>query len=369
MLYRPFGKTGLEVSALGFGAMRLPEDFDEAAAVITRAFDQGVNFLDSARGYPNSEAKCGKALKGRREQIIVSTKVPSWIEPVVEGWRERFEESLTAFDTGYIDVLQILHDLKWEVFEKHVAPKGKVLDLVTQARDEGLVRYFSFSSHDTPENVIKLIDTGVFDAMIVQYNLLDLQYADAIDHACEKGMGVVAMGPVGGGRLAGLSPELAKIALSPSASTPALALRFVLSNPAISTAISGMNTAQMVDENVATASREDMLSAEERAQVRAALEEAERIAKLYCTGCRYCMPCPHGVDIPGNFGLMNYHRVYGLTEYAKQHYGHKPNERAADDERCRLNASACIECGECEPKCPQHIPIIEQLKETHAALG
>jgi predicted aldo/keto reductase-like oxidoreductase len=140
-----------------------------------------------------------------------------------------------------------------------------------------------------------------------------------------------------------------------------MALRFVLANPNVSCAISGMNTVEMVEENVAAASRPEPLSEAERAAVAEALEERKRLAELYCTGCNYCMPCPHGVDIPGNFSLMNYHRLFGLHEYGAAQY-------AEMGEKGKW-ASACQECGECEPKCPQHIPIIEQLKETRQILG
>ncbi len=145
-------------------------------------------------------------------------------------------------------------------------------------------------------------------------------------------------------------------------SAPEIALRFVLSNPNVSCAISGMENIQMVEENCATASREEPLSEEERAAIVAASEEKKKLADLYCTGCRYCLPCPHGVEIPENFSLMNAYRVYGLLDHARAEYQGWLTEQ-------KQTAAFCQECGECEAKCPQKIPIIEQLKETEAALG
>ncbi len=369
MVYRPFGHLGYDVSALGFGAMRLPDDHDEAVQVMQRAFELGVNYLDTAHGYGESEIKCGKALKGWRDRVRVSTKNPCWSDPSVDGWRKRLEESLTRLDVDYIDYYVIWHAINWQSWEEHVRPSGRILDAALKAKEQGLIKHIGYSVHDAPEKVLQIVETGVFEFMIVQYNMLDRSNEAAIARAHEQGMATVAMGPVGGGRLAGLSPELAEMVPGGVTSNPEAALRFVLSNPSISTAISGMSTIAMVEENVATASREDPMSAEERARVESALDEAQRFAQLYCTGCGYCMPCPHGVDIPGNFQLMNYHRVYGLTEHAVARYAGKPREREEGDDSAKLFAGACLECGECEPKCPQNIPIIEQLKETHATLS
>jgi hypothetical protein len=349
--------------------MRLPEDVDEAVAVMARALELGVNYIDTARAYGESESKVGKVLKGRRDKVLLSTKNPSWEDPSVDAWRKRLDDSLTALDTDYIDLYVLYHGLNWQAWEERVKPAGQILDAARKARDEGIIRHIISSVHDSPEGTQKLIETGELEAVILQYNLLDRANQAAIERAGELGVGIIVMGPVGGGRLAGLSPELARMVPGGVKSSPEAALRFVLSNPSVSTAISGMGSIAMVEENVATASREDPMSAEEWVGVQAALDEAQGFAKLYCTGCRYCMPCPHGVDIPGNFDLMNHHRVYGLTEFAKRRYGKKPTTREEGSTETKLRADACTECGECEPKCPQSIPIIEQLKETHATLG
>jgi predicted aldo/keto reductase-like oxidoreductase len=198
--------------------------------------------------------------------------------------------------------------------------------------------------------------------MLVQYNLLDQANEEAIAHAHEQGMGVAIMGPVGGGRLVAPSEQILGMA-DEAQSTPEVALRFVLSNPSVTLALSGMKTLKMVDENVATASREGGLSAEERQRFMEALGEVQQLSDLYCTGCGYCLPCPSKVYIPGNFEALNYYRVWGLEKLARRRY------KQLGRNKSRRWAAACVECGECESKCPQSIPIRERLKEVVETLG
>lgn len=362
--YREFGNTGVKLSALGFGAMRLPQDEEYAVEVIRRSFELGVNYLDTARGYGESERICGRALKGWRDKVYVSTKNPLQ-DNTVEGWWSRLNTSLETLDIDCIDFYQVVHSLRWQNYEEFLV-QGGGMEAVRKARDQGLIKHVCFSCHDTPENMIKLIDTGEFEGMTVQYNLLDRRNEIAIAHANACGMGVIVMGPVGGGRLAAPSEQIRKLIPTPVASNAEIALRFVLSNPNVTCAISGMNTIEMVEENAAVASREEPLTLEEKKAVEAALAEVQRLSDLYCTGCRYCMPCPNEVNIPENFRLMNLHRLYGLTEYARAGYRSMSNpERPKRGKR----AEDCVECGECEPKCPQNIPIIAQLKEVARELG
>ena len=368
MQYRDFGKTGLKISALGFGAMRLPEkdghvEVDKAIEMIRRAFELGVNYIDSAYFYCNDESEIviGKALKSWRDKVIVSTKNPDSSVPG-DAWRKILDDQVRKLDVDRIDVYNF-HGINWELFENEISRPGGALEAARKAQDEGLFTYLSFSFHDTPENLIKLVDTGEFTSVTCQYNLLDRANEPAIAHAREHGMGVVIMGPVGGGRLGAPTPGIRDLLPAGSVSSAEIALRFVLSNPNVSCALSGMETIQMVEENCATASRGEPLSEEERAQIFAALEEKKKLADLYCTGCGYCMPCPHGVDIPGNFQLMNSYRLYGVLEYAQEQY------REEDLAKNKAQAAYCQECGECEGKCPQKLPIMAQLKETDQALG
>jgi predicted aldo/keto reductase-like oxidoreductase len=374
MQYRKFGNTGIEISALGFGGMRLPTktvdgnevyDCDESIKIIRRALDLGVNYVDTAPYYCNKESEIivGKALKGRRDKVYLSTKNPIENDSG-EDYRKRLETSLKKLDTDYIDFYHFW-GISWEKYTEKIDVPNGPLSAAYKAKEEGLIKHISFSFHDKAENMIKLIDTGHFETVLCQYNLLDRANEDAIAYAKEKGLGVVIMGPVGGGRLGAPSDVIAQLMEGKSSSTAETAIRFVLSNQNVTCALSGMGSMAMVEENVATASNESQLLPQEVAVINASMEENKKLADLYCTGCNYCMPCPSGVNIPLSFRLMNYHKVYNLTDYAKEQY-----QQIGKVEWMKgKGADACIECGKCEKKCPQHIPIIKQLKETHKALG
>jgi predicted aldo/keto reductase-like oxidoreductase len=374
MQYRPFGRTGLKISALGFGAMRLPEttvggktvfDVDAGVALIRRALDLGVNYVDTAPYYCDgeSEAIVGKALKGRRDEVMLSTKNP--IETASGAdWRGRLEKSLKKLDVGSIDFYH-MWGISWKAYTDSIVVKDGPLEAAVQAKREGLIKHLSFSFHDAAENLPKLIDTGAFETMLVQYNLLDRANEAGIAYAQKRGLGVVIMGPVGGGRLGAPSPAIRSLLPGKVSSSAEIALRFVLSNPAVSCALSGMSNLAQLEENARIAANAAPLSAAELEQVTAAMAENKKLEGLYCTGCNYCMPCPFGVNIPLNFQLMNYHRVYGITDYARGEY----SRIGKVDWMKGKPASDCTECGDCETKCPQKLEIRRQLKDTAAALG
>lgn len=373
MQYRKLGKTGVEVSALGFGAMRLPMnegqvDVESALQVLNKAFDLGINLVDTAVGYCNqqSEIAVGKALKGRRGEIVLSTKNPYKGTSGAE-WRALLDQSLKRLDVKWIDLYNF-HGLTLEQYTNWLGNPASPIEEARRAKEEGLVRFLGLSCHDKPQNMMKLIDTGLFSSIILQYNILDRVNEEALAYANAKGLGVVVMGPVGGGRLAAPSDVIRRMIPSKVTSTAELALRFVLSNPHVSSALSGMSTLEMVEQNARTASLREPLSGEERREMDEALEEKKRLAELFCTGCGYCMPCPNGVDIPANFELMNYHRIYGLVDYAKDGY-RELGERMKEGVKVPAWAAACKECNECEPKCPRGLKIREQLKETHETLS
>jgi hypothetical protein len=364
MKYRDFGKTGIKVSALGFGAMRLPVigegeearvDMEKSLPVLARALDLGVNYIDSAWAYLNktSEEAVGRAIAGRnRASLYVSTKNP--LDMDVKSWRERLDVQLRRLNTDYIDFYHF-HGLQLREFQQKVIPEGYLREL-HQARNEGLIRHISFSSHDSPSNIVRLIDTGEFSSMLVQYNLIHRHNEGAMAHAREKGMGVAVMGPVGGGRIGFMS----RMTPREGRSVPALSLRFVLSNPSVSAALSGMSEIGMVEENAAVADYEGPLSAVESEDLKIMLEQVQGLEDLYCTGCGYCLPCPNGVNIPTNFLLLNYLKIYDMGENIIQayHKGLKPAKRSAD---------FCLDCEECVEKCPQKIPIPERMKDVVAA--
>ena len=375
MIYKTFGNTGVKVSALGFGAMRLPMkevdgqkiiDDDLAVPLIQKAFDMGVNYIDTAPLYCEklSEVTVGKALKGYREKVFLSTKNP--IEDADgDHWMQRLEDSLKKLDTDYIDFYHF-----WGIglkgFESWQGLKFGPLEAAQKAKDQGMIKHISFSYHDAPENYKTIVDSGHFESTLVQYNLLDRSNEENIAYAKSKGLGVVVMGPVGGGRLGAPSEKIQGLLKNKPASTAEMALRFVLANENIDIALSGMENLKMLNENVEIASRTGHLTEEEMQHIKKMMEENKEHAKLYCTGCNYCKPCPQGIDIPYIFEIMNRHRVYQLTEHAKSAYNEVINGwswiKSAD-------ASKCAACGVCEEKCPQKLPIIKQLQETHATLG
>lgn len=374
MQYRDLGNTGVKLSTLGFGAMRLPSnevdgktvfDYEESKRIILKAFDEGVNYFDTAPYYCEKESEIivGRAIKDIRDKIYLSTKNPIEDESG-ENFRKRLDNSLKNLDTDYIDFYH-MWGISWDSYVNKIDVPNGPLEAALKAKEEGLIKHLSFSFHDEPENLFKLIDTGVFETVLVQYNFLDRSNEAGIAYAKEKGLGVIIMGPVGGGRLGAPSDVIKNLLPGKTSSSAELALRFVMSNTDVTTALSGMGTMAMVEENVEVASNSAPLSNEEIIQVNDAMEEHKRMADLYCTGCNYCMPCPFEVNIPLNFKLMNFHRVYGITDYARGEYAQigKVNWMKGKD------ASACTDCGVCEDKCPQNLEIRKQLKETAAVLG
>ncbi|HEY9060181.1 MAG TPA: aldo/keto reductase [Pseudobacteroides sp.] len=374
MNYRDFGNTGVKISTLGFGAMRLPQkniggkevfDEEESIRIIHRAFDLGVNYIDTAPYYCDGESETivGKALKGWRDKVYLSTKNP--IEDASgDHFLERLEKSLKKLGVDYIDFYHMWGiDLK--CFNEKINVKDGALSGALKAKEQGLIKHISFSFHDKAENLPKLIDTGVFETVLCQYNLMDRSNEEAMARAKEKGLGVIVMGPVGGGRLGAPSETIRSLLPGKIKTSAEIALRFVLSNPNVSCALSGMGTMEMVEENCRLASMDSELSASEIENVKAAMSENRKLEDLYCTGCNYCMPCPHEVNIPLNFQLMNYHRVYGITDYARDQY----SQIGMFDWVKGKKAEECTECGICEDKCPQKLEIRKQLKETASILG
>jgi len=375
MVYNTFGNTGIKMSALGFGAMRLPMrgegenkeiNDDLAIPLMRRAFDLGVNYIDTAPYYCDklSEGAVGKALKGYRDKVYVSTKNP--IENIsASDWMKRLENSLKNLDVDYIDFYHFW-GIKLAGFQEWDKLTDGPLQAAERAKSEGLIKHLSFSYHDSPENLRPIIDSGRFESVLIQYNLLDRSNEENIAYAKEKGLGTVIMGPVGGGRLGAPSEVLLNLLKEKPASTAEMAMRFVLANPTVDVALSGMSDLAMLEENAKIAAKEGHLTSDELATVNTMMEENKKLAKLYCTSCNYCLPCPQEIKIPHIFNIMNNHRVYGLTDHAKNAYGQVMRgegwQKSAD-------ATKCIECGICEEKCPQNLPIIKQLKETHETLA
>ena len=373
MLYRQLGRTGYRVSQLGFGAMRLPMigqgpeakvNRELAIPMFHRAFEAGVNYVDTAVGYGNSDSQraVGDAIKGWRDKLVVSTKNHYYDENEKDWW-QNLEDSLQRLGVDYIDIYNH-HGLRWKTYVEHVEPR--VSKWMQKAKDQGLIRHICCSFHDDNEALINVVNSGYVEVITLQYNILHRILEEGIALAHQKGIGVVVMGPVGGGRLGADSKTLTEI-IPGISRVPELALRFVLSNPNVSIALSGMSTMEQVEENLRVANDNVSLSNADRAAIDEHMVRLKGLADLYCTGCEYCMPCPNEVSISGIFRAYNLARVYGLWDHARKTYS-RMQKNAGKPDRPRP-ADACTDCGACEPKCPQNIPIRKQLKEAHEALA
>ena len=375
MQYRPFGNTGVNISTLGFGCMRLPEiqqedgswivDQEKTDAMLMRAYELGVNYFDTALYYchSNSEIAIGKALKPIRDKVYISTKCPLELVKEPGDFRKTLETSLKKLDTPYVDFYHF-----WGINQKTFDEKIVPMNLIAEAqklKEEGLIRHISFSFHDSPEALKHIIDNGEgLESVLLQYNLLDRANEEMIQYAAKKGLGVVVMGPVGGGRLAAPTELAAKLGTE-AVNTYELAFKFVLGNPGVCCALSGMQTIDMVEQNAKVASLENPMSEEEWRRVGESLENLKKFSELYCTGCGYCQPCPKGINIPRIFQAYTYKNVYGLTELAKNTWnGYLNNEKDPG-----VHPDACVNCGYCERKCPQHLKVRELLKKVAGTLS
>ena len=370
MQYRDYGKTG-KISALGFGCMRLPEferdgnwyvDEEKTTPMLRRAAALGVNYFDTGYHYchHNSESALGKALKPIRDQVLISTKCPLWDVGSARDYCSWLERSLKELDTDYVDYFHFW-SLDREKFDQKVLGYG-LLKEALRFKEEGVIRHISFSFHDDAGVIRDIIDRGeIFETMLVQYNLLNRENEEMIAYAASKGVGVAAMGPVAGGRLAaptGLGGSLTGKAMP----TYALALRYVLGNPNVSCALSGMADEEMLLQNVAIAANEAPLTEAEWRQIGGSLEQLRRFSDLYCTGCGYCQPCPAGINIPAIFESYTYHNVYELHGRAREMYGKYLEKEGKTRKDCQ-------DCGFCEGKCPQHIAVRAQLERVEGILA
>lgn len=361
MEYREFGKTGVKVSALGFGCMRFPLSEDgtvdekRAVAMLRHAIDKGVNYVDTAYPYHDGESEriVGKALKdGYREKTYIATKCPVWKVEKEGDFDEILEEQLHKLGTDHID-FYLLHALSRERYEEKV----KRFDLrkaMEKARAQGKIRYLGFSFHDSYEVFQDIIDEyNGWDFCQIQYNYVDLTHQagrKGLHYAAKKGLGVVVMEPLLGGRLANLAPHVLKA--FPSEKTPVeYALDFLWDQPEVSLILSGMSDEKQVEENLAYAGRSHIgMAAEEEKEVyKKAKEIFDSMALVGCTGCRYCMPCPFGLEIPDLFTL------YNMTG------AHKEKEAKKSYEAMAVKASDCRGCRRCEKECPQMIKISREM--------
>ena len=369
-----FGNTCESVSALGFGGMRFPMitvdgkevvNEERTAELIYRAYQLGVNYFDSAHFYCNSlsETALGKAVKDFRKDIFISTKCPDYTVTKPGDYRRTLEEQLERLGTDYIDFYHF-HGIGYDNFME-IDKKADWSGDAIKAKEEGLIRHISFSFHDEPENMFKLIDIGLFESVLCQYNFIDRRNEKSMEYAHSKGLGVIVMGPVAGGALSGFNKDFALKTGINIKSNAELAMRFVLSNPNVNIALSGMESIPIIEENAAIASDDSKLSSDEIKSIERLVSENEKLAQLYCTGCNYCSVCPEEINISKIFEFMNTYRIYGAKEFARENYASVGVSQWLKGKK----ADACTECGLCETRCPQKLEIRRQLKECHEALS
>ncbi len=375
MKYRKFGNLGWEVSALGFGAMRLPtvgdtNEIDEelAMAMIHRAIDGGVNYVDTAWGYhyEKSEPFVGRALKGGyREKVHLATKLPVWMVKTADDFDRLLDEQQRRLDVEKID-LYLLHALNTERWE-NVRNLG-ILDWAEKRKAEGRFSHLGFSFHDEYATFNRILnDYDHWEFCQLQHNYMDTEYQQGqrgVDEAAARRMGVVVMEPIRGGSLAmDPMPALVAEALKASGrgwSAAEWALQWVWNQPQVSLALSGMSTMQHVEENLVAADRSgaESFSQKDLDTIAAVKEAFKSLSPIPCTHCEYCLPCPSDVAIPSIFKLYNTSKMFSAEKGSNWQY----TSNIKEENRANL----CVECGQCEDACPQSIEIIEWLKKCDA---
>jgi len=378
MLYRKMGKTADQVSILGFGCMRLPQkkgrpgsgkiDEERATRQVRYAIDQGINYIDTAIPYHlgASQPFLGRALKdGYREKIRLATKLPPfWVKS--RGDMDRLlSTQLDALNTDHIDYY-LIHGLSGLTWQKMV--RLGVLDLLEKVRRDGRVINAGFSFHGDRGAFREIVDAYDWGFCQIQYNYRDEENqagTEGLKYAATKGLGVVIMEPLRGGNLAG--KVLAVQAIWDEADikrSPAeWALRWVWNHPEVTVVLSGMNDEKHIEENlrIANEALPGSLTEKELALISRAEKTYRQLMKAGCTGCRYCMPCPSGVDIPLCFEFYNMLHLFGDPYWARMQYllqcslGVFPSVAPS-------YASLCKDCGKCAERCPQHLPIPDMLK-------
>ena len=374
MQYRK-DRFGNELSVLGFGCMRFTKrggaiDIDKAEKEIMAAYAAGVNYFDTAYIYGGSEAVIGEIFERNhiREKINIATKLPQYLIGSRAALDRYFDEELSRLRTGYVDYYLMHHLTDVAVWEK--LKNVGILDWIAEKKKTGAIRNIGFSYHGNTEHFLKILDDYDWDLCLIQYNYLDeLTQAGAagLKAAAVKGIPVISMEPLRGGKLVNMLPERARNAMKDSGRewTPAeWGFRWLYNQPEVTVVLSGMNSLDMVEENcrIASDARAGDLSAADFAvleEVKRAIQEREKVG---CTGCRYCMPCPRGVDIPGIFQCWNTMH----TESKRQ--GRFQFAQTVGLTKEPAFATQCIRCGKCERHCPQGIPIQEKLKEADRAL-
>lgn len=380
MQYRKFGGLDWKVSALGFGCMRFPtldgnplsQKVDEAESIrmIRHAIDEGVNYLDTAYPYHNglSEVVIGKALEGGyRQRVRIATKSPVWQVEKAEDFDKYLDEQLKRLQTDFVD-FYLFHGLGRKRWRETVL-KLNLLDMAERAVKDGRIKYLGFSFHDGFDAFKEIVDGyHGWTFCQIQYNYMDTENqagTKGLRYAASKGLAMVVMEPLLGGRLANPPRSIRDILNgSPKTVDPVdLALQWVWDQPEVSLLLSGMSTMTQVEGNLKYASKSGVgrMDKEELEVIARVKKKYREMVPIPCTECGYCMPCPNGVDIPGNFEIYNNGFIHEDVRTARNNYSRFVPEKE--------RASACQQCIACEEKCPQNIKISEQMRKVHSVLG
>lgn len=334
MEYKVLGKTGLKISRMGFGGIPI-QKIDEKGTrkLIEKLMEEGVNYIDTARGYTVSEQYLGYALQGIRENFVLATKSMARTK---EAMAADIETSLGNLRTDYIDLYQV-HNPSMEQLDQVVA-EGGALEALKEAQAAGKIGHIGITAHSTAV-FERALSMDWVETIMFPYNIVENQGAELMETCRKKGIGFIAMKPLAGGAI----------------EDAALALRYICANPAISVVIPGMAELKEIRQNITACSDTAPLTEDEFAKIQKVRDD---LGTNFCRRCNYCAPCTAGINIPGVFLFAGYLQRYGLGDWAKDRYSALP-----------VKASQCVECGECETRCPYHLPIREMLKKAAADFG
>ena len=374
MQYRK-DKYGNPLSVLGFGCLRFPQkggkiDMEETEREIMEAYRLGVNYYDTAYVYTGSEAALGQILEKNqiREKVHIATKLPHYLVKSRSEMEKMFREELKRLQTDYVDyyLMHMLNDPgAWERLKEM-----GIEEWIAEKKSSGEIRQIGFSYHGNAETFCQVVDCYDWDFCQIQYNYLDENSQagrKGLHHAHAKGLPVIIMEPLRGGRLVNLLPERAKKIMADFKirRTPAQwAFRWLWNQKEVTVVLSGMNSMDMVRENVETAGQTQVgdMTPEEEEMLSRVVKAIYADLKVGCTGCGYCMPCPKGVDIPGTFSAYNRRYAEGWYPAMKEYFMCTALRKKS------AAAANCVKCGKCEKHCPQNIPIREKLQEARKVL-
>jgi uncharacterized protein len=376
MKYLELNGTGKKASILGFGAMRLPYIYkegkeylqqEEVSQLVKECFESGVNVFDTAHtyNYGESEKAIGKALKDYpRRGYVLSTKLSIGQYSSGSAFEEALKKSLERLGQGYLDILY-LHDLRCDAWRDWCGDKNNVR-LLTDMKKNGSIGALYFSSHDTPENVEKLMQEEPFDGVLLQYNILDRKYEGCFKQAKSKGLATLVMGPLAGGQIVGNAEEWNGLLVDANCENVAeLGFNFVKSNGNIDVILSGMCTTNSIKKNARYLCSDHLLTNQHRLKIGEIQIKLEKKDGIYCTWCKYCHPCPADLNIPLNIKVYKMYKVFKSESSARRIL-----DRMGKDPLLPGNKySECVQCGKCEERCPQGLDIMKMMREMKSIFG